>query len=85
MADLMNNDCGRLQRVEDPFERGIEFLDESQVRAPARRVLRKIETRHTNQIDAREIVSPAQRAADREVGWVQFLQATKVSLRWPRL
>ena len=83
MADLMNDNRGGLQRVEHPFERGIQLLDESEVWVPAGPVLRQIEARHTDQVDARKVVSRAQRAADREMRRVQLLQ--KVRLRWPRL
>ncbi len=85
MADLVNDDRGGLQRVEDPFERGIELLDESEVWVPSWPVLREIEARHTDQVDAREVVSRAQRAADREMRRVQLLQATDVLLGWSRL
>ena len=85
MADLMNDDRGGLQRVEDPFERGIELLNESEVWVPTWSVLRQIEAGYTEQVNGREVVSRAQRTADREIRWVQFLQATKVRLRWPRL
>ena len=39
MANLVNDDRSRLERVEDPFEPGIEFFDESEVWVPAWPVL----------------------------------------------
>src|SRR6185437_1664477 len=85
MADLVNDDRSRLEGVEHSFEAGIEHLDEPEVRAPARSVLRKIEAGHADKIDAGEVMSGAQCAANRQAGGAQLLQASEMRFRRPGL
>lgn len=80
VANNVDDNAGRLERIVLLLQCRIEFLDEAQVRSSAVAVERQIEPRGPDKIEIRVIVPGAKHATDGKAWEVQPFESAKMRL-----